>query len=103
MKVEMERTKEEGEEMTEDDLEHLWSLLFADDNKLSSGVQKKVQRVLDAIYSWMDKNDMMVNSNKTFCLKIGMPGQKIPTQYTNPEGDNIKQVDSMQDLVVIFG
>ena len=37
-------SKEKGGELIEEDLEHLWSLLFADDNKLAGVVKNNADR-----------------------------------------------------------
>ena len=85
----------------------MWSLLFADDNKLAGAVKdnadrEKVQAVLNRIYAWIEENKMQVNSDKTFCLRVGKTKEPSPTSYKTPEGTNIQQVDTMRDLRVLF-
>ena len=69
-------SKEKGGELSEEDLEQLWALLFADDQKIASSIRdnedrKKLQLVLDKIYEWITVNRMSINSEKTYCLRFG--------------------------------
>ena len=45
---------------------------------------------------------MQVNSDKTFCLRVGKTKELSPISYKTPEGTDIQQVDTMRDLGVLF-
>ena len=54
----------------------IWSLLFADDNKCTGSNHTEedtdiLQKALNLIYQWTDNNNMVINSIKTFGMRIG--------------------------------
>ena len=57
--------------------------------------------MLDAVYKWIEENDVLVNSDKTYCLRIGK-SELEEANYTTPGVEKIEQVESMRDLGVIF-
>ena len=65
----------------------VWSLLFADDNKAARSNHNiedtsLLQEALDLIYKWSERNSMVINSIKTFGLRIG--NAKYEPKYIVP-------------------
>ena len=79
--------------------------MFADDNKAGGNNQtiedtNLLQEALNLIYSWSESNSMIINSIKTFGLRIG--SAKYEPEYIAPNKKMIKFKDSFKDLGVIF-
>ena len=57
----------------------------------------ETQETLNKLYKWVEENGMEINSGKTYCMRIGSLNTE-GNNYTAPDGNIIKFVDSIKDL-----
>ena len=75
IRLEQRKWEKEGE-LSGESMNQIWSLLFADDNKVAASLKNNADRVriqatLDTLYKWIEENDMTINASKTYCLRVG--------------------------------
>ena len=100
------RSKQE-ETLPAETVENVWSLLFADDNKISGAIKTnkdmgKVQEVLEAVYKWVTDHGMAINASKTFAIRVGTVATE-GENYKAPGGEDIKFVQDSRDLGIQVG
>ena len=96
--------------ITEDELSSKIGI-FADDTRLSKGITNEediclLQKDLDTIFSWKEKNNMRFNSDKFQLLRHGSEfksNRNIPrSQYVTDEQEIIKTKNVVLDLGIIM-
>ena len=91
----------------DDNVEYSDVSSFADDTRLIKEVSStedylKLQRDLYGIYEWANTNNMTFNSKKFELLKYGKPVEQNVGAYLTPDGNTIKQVESVKDLGIMM-
>ena len=62
---------------------------------------EEMQRDLENIYEWAERNKMVFNEDKFEQMSFGITNNAPITQYKTPSGEEIQSKDKIKDLGVI--
>ena len=79
---------------------------FADDTRVNKMINnpddiEEMQRDLENIYEWAEKNKMLFNEDKFEQMSFGIANNVPISQYKTPSGEEIQSKDNIRDLGVI--
>ena len=81
---------------------------FADDTRAARDIRTEadvqiLQEELQKLYTWSDKNNMLLNDTKFEAIRYGkLRHVKETTQYKTPSGETIKVKETIKDLGVLL-
>ena len=78
---------------------------FADDTRVNKMINnpndiEEMQRDLENIYEWAERNKMVFNEDKFEQMSFGIANIAPITQYKTPSGEEIQSKDNIRDLGV---